>query len=193
MLYFSETGWTLPDIAAVADEFDAHYNQPEYEERIAGLIRNARKRAREVGREESAAWLDAIRTLEKGDHYLLVMIDRAGRVRPRFDLLKLLATAFAVSVAGVSLLYLARRLGMDLAGVTFLVRAVTAGAFIAYGLAWVVLGRERHGYWPTSSAAFPGGTNRLLACSTYAIRWDATTAMNSRDVITLACFQNFGK
>jgi hypothetical protein len=123
----------------VAIEFDAHYGRPEYAEKIAGLIRNARKRARE----ESAAWLDAIWALETGDHYLLVMIDQVGRVRSRFDLLKLLATALAVSAAGVSLLYLARCLGMDLAGVTFLVWAVAAGAFIAYGLAWVVLGRKR--------------------------------------------------
>jgi hypothetical protein len=47
MLYFSETEWTLPDIAAVSDDFDAAYNQRDYEKKIARLIRNAGKRARQ--------------------------------------------------------------------------------------------------------------------------------------------------
>ena len=143
MLYFSETGWTLPDMAAVNDEFNARYDQQEFEEKIAGLIRNARKRAPEEAGEESAAWLDAIRVLEKGDHCLLVMIDRAGRVRPPFDLLKLFAAALAVVAAGVSLLFLARRLGIDSASLTFLVWAIAACAFISYGLACLLSGRKR--------------------------------------------------
>ncbi len=47
MLYFSETHWTIPDIASVSERFDREYDQDEYEE-----------------------------------HYILVMIDRAG-LRPR--------------------------------------------------------------------------------------------------------------
>jgi hypothetical protein len=46
MLYFTETGWTLPDIREVNDVFDREYDQNKYETKIAGLIRNATKRAR---------------------------------------------------------------------------------------------------------------------------------------------------
>ena len=46
MLYFSETDWTMPDIAQVGDQFEREYNREEYEKKITRLIRNARKRAR---------------------------------------------------------------------------------------------------------------------------------------------------
>jgi len=36
MLYFSETDWTLPDMAQVSAEFDRDYDQDEYERKIGG-------------------------------------------------------------------------------------------------------------------------------------------------------------
>ena len=45
VLYFSETEWTPPDIAKVSEAFHREYDDKEYEERIARLIRAARKRA----------------------------------------------------------------------------------------------------------------------------------------------------
>src|SRR6266436_35502 len=41
MLYFSETHWTIPDIASVSERFDREYNQDEYEEKIIRLIKEA--------------------------------------------------------------------------------------------------------------------------------------------------------
>jgi len=73
MLYFSETDWTLPDIADVNDEFEREYDQDEYEKKIVSLIRNARKQAN-----KDSSWSDALRLLRKGDHYLVVMLDGAG-------------------------------------------------------------------------------------------------------------------
>jgi len=97
MLYFSETHWTLPDIWEVNDAFGREYNSDEYEGKIAQLIRNARARARKEDQADLQAWSDAVRTLSKEDHYLLVMIDQAGAsVRPRGDLLRLWATGLAV-------------------------------------------------------------------------------------------------
>ncbi len=78
MLYFSETGWTLPDIMEVNDAFDREYDQNKYEEKIAHLLRNAAKRARKENPESFAAWISAARKLKKEDHYLSVMVDRAG-------------------------------------------------------------------------------------------------------------------
>src|SRR5271155_2232296 len=78
MLYFSETGWTLPDIMDVNDAFDRDYDQNEYEKKIAHLIRNATKRKRKENRADFASWISAARKLKKEDHYLSVMIDYAG-------------------------------------------------------------------------------------------------------------------
>jgi hypothetical protein len=95
MLYFTESGWTLPDMASVSEEFDNAYNQNEYEKKIAGLIRKAAKHDHRESREEYDAWWSAIRFLKKGDHYILVMIGIAG-LRPAGDQLRLFGTAFAL-------------------------------------------------------------------------------------------------
>jgi hypothetical protein len=95
MLYFSETGWTLPDMKAVSDEFDRTYDQNEYEKKMAGLVRRAAKHVREKSQEESESWLAAIRLLKKQDHYILVMTGVAD-LRPPGDLIRLWGTGFAV-------------------------------------------------------------------------------------------------
>ena len=43
MLYFTETGWTLPDIMNVNEDFDREYNQDEYERKIANLLASITK------------------------------------------------------------------------------------------------------------------------------------------------------
>jgi hypothetical protein len=78
MLYFSETNWTLPDIASVSEDFDREYDQAEYEKKITRVIREAAKGDRQESPELYNQWWDAIQLLKKGDHYILVMIDSAG-------------------------------------------------------------------------------------------------------------------
>jgi hypothetical protein len=95
MLYFTESGWTLPDIMAVSEQFDSEYDQNEYEKKIARLIRKAAKHDLKESREEYDAWWSAIRFLKKEDHYILVMIGIAG-LRPPGDQLKLFGTALAI-------------------------------------------------------------------------------------------------
>jgi hypothetical protein len=98
MLYFSETAWTLPDIMEVNDTFDREYDQAVYEKKIAKLIRKIRASARADNQDESDAWTEAVHTLGREDHYILVLIGAAGgSVRPRGDVLKLLAAALAIA------------------------------------------------------------------------------------------------
>ena len=78
MLYFSETDWTLHDIAEVNEVFERECDQHEYEEKMVQVIRKAMKHARQEGKESADSWSDAIELLRKEDHYLLVMIDHAG-------------------------------------------------------------------------------------------------------------------
>jgi hypothetical protein len=80
MLYFSESGWTLPNIVKVNEEFERDYNNDEYEQKIAGLIRGIEDR-QDGTRGEIDEWRNAIRKLSGEDHYLLTLIGLAGGSR----------------------------------------------------------------------------------------------------------------
>jgi hypothetical protein len=84
MLYFTESGWTLPDIMEVSAEFDREYDQDDYEQKIAALVVKADGRIRKGSGDEYDKWWAAIRLLEREDHYISVMIRLAG-LRPRGD------------------------------------------------------------------------------------------------------------
>lgn len=110
MLYFSETAWTLPDMAEVNAAFDQEYDQAEYEERITKLTNKLLANARADDQEELDAWTEAVRTLSKEDHYLLVMVPAAkAAARPRGDVLKPLATALAIVCVLTVIAYFAVR------------------------------------------------------------------------------------
>jgi hypothetical protein len=151
MLYFSETGWTLPDMVEVNEQFDSEYGQAEYEKKIAKLIRGVTERAREESSEEYRSWRDAVRALRKEDHYLLVMVDQASRsVRPPGDRLKLWSTGFAVVgvIAGASLL--AAKFNVDLDKyfpsrntLSFVIWGTMAGLAMVYVVLWLLLGKQR--------------------------------------------------
>jgi hypothetical protein len=105
MLYFSETGWTLPEIFEVNREFDLDYHQAGYERKIATLIGNARNRARKEDRALSDDWSATSKLLSREDHYLTVMIRLADTVvRPHRDLWKLWGTGLAICLAFLAFL-----------------------------------------------------------------------------------------
>src|SRR5271157_2222470 len=95
MLYFTESGWTLPDIMKVYEDFDREYDQDKYEQKIAKLVTKADKRIRKGSRDDYDRWWAAIRFLQREDHYISVMIRRAS-LRPRGDLFRLLLTALGI-------------------------------------------------------------------------------------------------
>ena len=105
MLYFTETGRTLPDIAQVNDEFDRNYDQSEYENKIATIIANAYKRILQDSPDEYDKWWAAVRLLQREDHYVSLLISLAN-LRPRWDRLKLLVAGLAIVGAIVLLGFL---------------------------------------------------------------------------------------
>ncbi len=112
-LYFSEGGWTLPDMAEVSATFDAEYDSQEYEAKIAGLIRAALRKG------DQQTWRDAAAILGEEDHYILVMMEQAGGQPPRErtvsrwrDRALLWATALATVCGFLLVLYLGDRLGL---------------------------------------------------------------------------------
>jgi hypothetical protein len=97
MLYFSETGWTLPEMAEVNDRFDREYDQEQYERKIRRLIYNARSRFQKQDQEGLRLWADAVRMLRKEDRYLFVMLDAPdAKVHPSRDLVRLWAWGFVI-------------------------------------------------------------------------------------------------
>jgi predicted dithiol-disulfide oxidoreductase (DUF899 family) len=95
MLYFTESGWTLPDMTEVSAAFDREYDQDVYEKKIARVVAKTYKHILEDSRDEYDKWWAAIHFLQKEDHYILVMIALAD-LRPRGDQLKLLAAGVAI-------------------------------------------------------------------------------------------------
>lgn len=108
MLFFSERGWTLPDMKEVSDAFDREYDQNEYEKKITSLIQRLNKRLRKENPGEYEDWRSAISFLKRKDHYINVMISHAG-LRPRGDRLKLWATGFALVAAYLGFLFVAAK------------------------------------------------------------------------------------
>lgn len=94
MLYFTESGWTLPDIAEVSAKFDEEYDQDEYEAKIAQVVRRVHEMATKADEE---TWDEAVTVLSLEDHYLLVLINprltRGRAARPPGDRVKLILTA----------------------------------------------------------------------------------------------------
>ena len=80
MLYFTETGWTLPDMKEVSAEFDRDYDQIDYERKIGELVNKIQVRLADQEQLEQERWNAGLEKLSYGDHYLLVLADAA---RPR--------------------------------------------------------------------------------------------------------------
>jgi hypothetical protein len=61
MMYFSETGCSLPDIMDVSDAFDRDYDMAVYEEKVGKLIRNFCADSRKNNRDDFLSWKEAVR------------------------------------------------------------------------------------------------------------------------------------
>jgi hypothetical protein len=76
MLYFTEAEASLPDILEVNAEFEREYDANQYEDKIARLLQKARERDIQSPMRDQE-WKDALNTLKKEDHYILVMVHQA--------------------------------------------------------------------------------------------------------------------
>jgi len=125
MLYFSESGWTLPDMMTINSEFDQHYDQDEYERMIAKIVQHIR-----MGKAVGGGWADAVHRLRSEDHYLLVLIDGAPNAparRPSGDILRLIVTACLASAVLFSVMFMVSSHVSDRG----IAKAVNTAAFVA--------------------------------------------------------------
>jgi hypothetical protein len=145
MLYFTESGWTLPDIMRVSEDFDSEYDQAKYEQKIAKLVRKADKHIRKGTREDYDRWWAAIRFLQREDHYISVMVRLAG-LRPRGDQLRLFATALGIVTVFLIWIFVAIKYNIPMPSrgqIGIFVWAVFACLFVAYVLLRFVFSRKR--------------------------------------------------
>jgi len=103
MLYFSESGWTLPDMLEVNAAFEREYDTGAYEEKIGRLVRTLEARLQATDAAQYDAWVDAIVVLSDEDHYLLVLLNPGDAAavgeraeRPPGDFARLIATAVVI-------------------------------------------------------------------------------------------------
>ncbi|MGA7079739.1 MAG: hypothetical protein WBQ43_07515 [Terriglobales bacterium] len=113
MLYYSESGRTLPDMTTIYEDFDRECDSTEYETKIARLIKSAYRRACKDSREDYDFWWAAVRVLKKQDHYILMMIGLAG-LRPRGDQLKLLGAGLGIVTCLLLATFLSLKFNIDL-------------------------------------------------------------------------------
>ena len=145
MLYFTESGWTLPDMTKVYEDFGREYDQDKYEQKIARIIKKADRRIRKGTREDYGRWWAAIRFLQREDHYISVMIRLAG-LRPRGDQLRLFAAGLAIVTCILMWTFLSVKYEIPMpsrGNLGIFVWAVLACLFVAYMLLRFILGRKR--------------------------------------------------
>jgi hypothetical protein len=113
MMYFTETEEMSEDFIKLNDEFEAQYDSEKYESKISRLLRHAHARAKKENSETVRLWAEAIRVLNKGDHYILVLWNESpSEERPPYDSLKLLGTALLVIAVGLCVFALADHYGI---------------------------------------------------------------------------------
>jgi len=145
MLYFTESGWTLPDIMKVSEDFDREYDQDKYERKIAKLVTKADERMRKGSRDDYDRWWAAIRFLQQEDHYISVMIRLAG-LRPRGDQLRLFAAGLGIATCVLMWAFFSIKYNIPMpsrGNLGIFVWALLACLFIAYMLLRFILSRKR--------------------------------------------------
>jgi len=106
MLYSSEKGWTLPDMAEVQDTFALYHEAVEYELKMTNLIRMVRIDAAAARPDELRDWDEAVRVLGGDEHYLLQLIAAAeGPRRRRPSRWRLVVTAVVILGAAIAIAY----------------------------------------------------------------------------------------
>ena len=146
-LYFTESGWTLPDIMSVNEAFERDYDQDSYEKKIKKLVREARNRARKEAPQDAKSWSAAIRILRKEGHYISVMLGHPTAPRhPFVDLLRAVGTGLALSAifAAVGIFLESHfEIMKTREGRSFVEWCITAGFVGINLLLWLIFGRDK--------------------------------------------------
>ncbi len=118
MMYFTESDpASCDDPIALNDEFEQEYDTPEYEAKMSRLLHHAHKRLKQDDPEKLREWNEAMRVLNRGDHYILVLCNTEPPIapggRPPHDSLKLLGAGLLVAAGIVAASFLDAKYNFD--------------------------------------------------------------------------------
>ena len=114
MLFVSEKGWTLPDMAEVQAAFYRYHDLVEYEEKVGKLIRSIQASVQAGNRDEAETWKEAVQVLSHEDHYLLELMKGSGEtVRVRRNRL---LTWVGIALVAAALVAIAILVGQHIGG-----------------------------------------------------------------------------
>jgi hypothetical protein len=86
MMYFTESDpASCADPVRLNDEFEEKYDTAEYEAKMSRLLHRAYKRLKAENPGGKLQWDEEISTLEKGDHYVLVLWGQHSQMDARKD------------------------------------------------------------------------------------------------------------
>ena len=80
MLYFTESGDCPEDPIQLNDDFEVEHDTPECEAKIPGLMKRAYHRLKQENATGRRLWDEAVSELNKGDHYILVMVQQSSNL-----------------------------------------------------------------------------------------------------------------
>lgn len=102
MMYFTEGPDAVENPIELNEAFEAEYDTAEYESKLSRLFDNARARLKKQDPSTLTRWKEAIRELQKGDHYILVLCNEMGPSLPEFSI-RTMPRAIPIIVLGVIL------------------------------------------------------------------------------------------
>jgi hypothetical protein len=86
MMYFTESDpASCSDPFRLNDEFEEKYDTAEYEAKMSRLLHRAYKRLKAENPGGKLQWDEAMSTLEKGDHYVLLLLGQHSPIGARKD------------------------------------------------------------------------------------------------------------
>ncbi len=137
MMYFTESDpASCADPLELNDEFEAHYDRPEYEAKISRLLQHAYDRLKVEIPERKRAWDQSVRELRKGDHYVLVLCDvEPPSEHPTRDFFKVVGIGLLIAMGFGIAVIVAVKYGIDLERYRkVLLLILVGGVLIATGL-----------------------------------------------------------
>ena len=146
MLRFSESDPEFVVDPARVHEFESETSDRAYEAKVAGLIRRAYERDRQLDSDAGAMYREARNCLSRGDHYLLVMVDEALGARPQRGPTRVFVRSglllIVVPAAVLTLVIAVGLAGILVTGQTRSVREALpfAGGFVLFaGMSWYLI------------------------------------------------------
>lgn len=108
MMCFTEVDECPEDPIALNEAFEAKYDSDEYEAKVSKLMHHAYQRIRKENAEALRRWREAMNTLSKGDHYILVLCEDGAPALPATVFMKfpVLPTIGITLLAVLAVVYL---------------------------------------------------------------------------------------